>query len=78
MHKELLGLSDHLLLAIAPTATHQHYKGGLYRELSVAHHKDTGEQVTVYEHLFPYPNKRYVRRVHEFNDKGRFRPLVKS
>ena len=53
MHKELIGLSQKLLKTIAPTATHQHYKGGLYRVIGEGIHTETQEELVFYEHVFP-------------------------
>jgi hypothetical protein len=62
MVEGLLGKSDHELRVIAETATHQHYKGGLYRLVGTACDADTGRLVkgkdgaarVLYEHLFPF------------------------
>jgi len=35
-HGRLIGLPDEDLRALAPEATHQHRKGGLYRDLGIA------------------------------------------
>ena len=41
-HEDLLGLSDRDLKLRAGTATHQHYKGGLYRYVGYIRDADTG------------------------------------
>lgn len=43
------------------SATHRHYKGGLYRFLSEARHSETGETMVVYEHLWPHARGLWVR-----------------
>lgn len=45
----------------AALATHQHYKGGLYRIIGQARHSETNEEVVVYEHLYPHPRQLWVR-----------------
>lgn len=35
-------------------ATHQHYKGGLYRVIEIAPHTETGEEMVIYAHLYPH------------------------
>lgn len=42
-------------------ATHQHYKGGLYRVIGTALHSETRERMTVYEHLWPLDRSLWVR-----------------
>lgn len=61
-------------------ATHRHYKGGLYRKLSEGKHSETGEEVVVYEHLYPHERGIWVRPTEMFNghlEDGtrRFTPL---
>jgi hypothetical protein len=87
-HSELLGKSDGELLGIAPEATHQHFKGGLYRYLGVPKDSRTGEaaamngtEMVVYEHLFPYERELWIREYDEFHGtrghEKRFRELKK-
>ncbi|KPC53710.1 hypothetical protein WG78_07700 [Amantichitinum ursilacus] len=62
-------------------ATHQHYKGGLYRELGTATHSETGEAMTVYEHLWPHTRALWVRPAEMFHGdlpdgSPRFRALA--
>lgn len=79
-HSELLGKSDEELLRLAPEATHQHYKGGLYRHIGKARDADTGEYVLgkdgfariSYEHVFPYDREPWLR------DHTDFHGLVKA
>lgn len=57
-------------------ATHRHYKGGLYRVTGIAKHSETGESMTVYEHLWPNPPGLWVRPTAMFNERlpdGRLR-----
>lgn len=54
MHKELIGLSNALLKRIAPRATHQHYKGGLYLYLGKEWDIRTQMYMVGYEHIFPH------------------------
>ena len=43
------------------TATHRHYKGGLYRALGITKHTETAELLMAYEHLWPREVALYVR-----------------
>lgn len=72
---ELLVLSDRDLALHAGAATHQHYKGGLYRLLGVPRDADTGDallngqrldQRVAYEHLWPNDKGLWVRDLTEF------------
>lgn len=80
--KHLLKLTDSQLLELAPEATHQHKKGGLYRFMGLVRDADTGglalhqsgDVLVVYEHLYPHEQGFWLRRSDEFND-GRFRRL---
>ncbi|HTJ97929.1 MAG TPA: DUF1653 domain-containing protein [Rhodocyclaceae bacterium] len=61
-------------------ATHEHYKGGLYRVVGTARHSETEELMTVYEQLWPKERSMWVRPFEMFNgllEDGtiRFRPL---
>lgn len=61
-------------------ATHRHYKGGLYRFLSAARHSETGENMVVYEHLWPHARGLWVRPAELFygvlaDGRARFQPL---
>lgn len=61
-------------------ASHEHYKGGLYRVIGAAMHSETLESVIVYEQLWPKERSLWVRPAAMFNevfDDGtrRFRPL---
>ncbi len=48
-------------------ATHQHYKGGLYRVIGTAQHSETLELLTLYEHLWPHPPGLWVRPAEMFH-----------
>lgn len=73
-HSELLGKSDSELLAIAPEATHQHFKGGLYRFLGRIRDSETGQYLIgkdgnpreCYLHIFPYFQEPWLRDNTEF------------
>lgn len=61
----------------------RHYKGGLYRFIAEATHTETGEQVVVYEHLWPNPHGVYVRPAEMFfgnadNGAKRFIELIEK
>lgn len=61
-------------------ATHQHYKGGLYRVVGVARHSETEEFLMVYEQLWPNERSLWVRPAAMFDDvlengTRRFKPL---
>lgn len=75
IHSRLIGKSDEELRELAPHATHQHYKGGLYRLIGFGKHTETGEELAFYEHLYPYNQAYYARPYEMFNDNARFRPL---
>ena len=75
-------LSDHALRLQCGAATHQHFKGGLYRMLGPAMDASTGAQLVVggepqgaYEHLYPHERQVWVRSQVELDDPTRFRPL---
>lgn len=42
-------------------ATHRHYKGGLYRVISIGPHTETNEEMVIYVHLFPHQVRVYPR-----------------
>jgi hypothetical protein len=73
-HAELLGLSDRDLRLRAGDATHQHYKGGLYRMVGKARDADTGEPLLgkdgqpriLYEHCYPHKREFWVRDASDF------------
>lgn len=67
-HTRLLYLRNGELRLIAGTATHQHYKGGLYRLLGPIRDADTGEFTgkVAYEHLYPYAQEIWQRDTSEF------------
>lgn len=75
-HSELVGLSDHRLRVLAPDATHQHFKGGLYRYLGPAMDADTGKQMrnihaeplVAYMHCYPHERQVWLRSEREWND----------
>ncbi len=82
LHTELLHFTDQDLKEMAPEATHQHKKGGLYRLLGPARSSETGKiarddhcrALVAYEHLLPYKREIWLRPSSEFFD-GRFREL---
>lgn len=76
---DMVGMSDADLLALAPTATHQHFKGGLYQLIGPAMDADTGKQLETpnewlaeqdkyvgYLHLYPHERQLWIRREKEF------------
>lgn len=79
-HGRLIGLDDDALRAMAPEATHQHRKGGLYRDLGPAVDADTREVVrnargTEYRgwlHVHPHAQSLLLRPIDE---DDRFRPI---
>jgi hypothetical protein len=74
-HSELVGLSDNRLRVLAPDATHQHFKGGLYRFLGKAMGSDTGRQMrnehgellVAYMHCYPYEKQVWLRPESEWS-----------
>lgn len=87
-HSELVGLPDARLLELAPAATHQHFKGGLYQLLSVSHFdSETGEEVRaadgssmiLYRHVFPHAVQIWRRPASEFyGEKDHGRPRFRE
>jgi hypothetical protein len=43
------------------SATHRHYKGGLYKVLRIGAHTETKEELVVYEHLWPHKRSTWIR-----------------
>ncbi len=88
--QHLIGLSDRDLLLRAGAATHQHYKGGLYRLVGVVKNADTGDFIlggdgqprVLYEHVHPHSREYWLRDYDEFfgdhDGHPRFRPLGKG
>jgi hypothetical protein len=77
--EDLVGLPDRALLMRAGNATHQHYKGGLYKLLGPVRDADTGKAVpaselgrsggrVVYEHLYPHTREFWIRDRFEFEE----------
>jgi hypothetical protein len=64
---------------IAGDATHQHYKGGLYRLLGPHRDSETGEEVKapdgsawlIYEHVYPHKRELWRRPASEFYEDVR-------
>lgn len=75
-HEDLVGLSDEELLALAPEATHQHFKGGLYMLLGGLKDADTGDYVRMddglprvaYLHVYPHKREVWMRKRGEYAD----------
>jgi hypothetical protein len=73
-HEALRGLDDERLRILAPDATHQHFKGGLYRHLGDARDADTGNFILgkdglprqAYIHCYPYERQIWLRDSSEF------------
>lgn len=79
-HTALLGKTDAELLVLAPEATHQHYKGGLYQFVGDGIHTETEEPLTGYWHVHPYDRRFYARPLEMFHGEHkdelpRFRKL---
>lgn len=80
-HGRLIGLDDAELRALAPEATHQHAKGGLYRDLGIPVHSDdrlphadsSGRPLRGWLHVHPHAVQLILRPVEE---DGKFRPLA--
>ena len=71
-HEKLLGQHPVSLKAFAKSATHQHYKGGLYRDLGIALDADTKEPLKDergpmrgWLHVYPYEESLILRAVSE-------------
>jgi len=72
-HTDLIGLTSQQLLELAPTATHQHAKGGLYQDLGPiisAETKDIlldsqGNKLRAWLHVFPYQPQVFARSIDE-------------
>lgn len=78
-HSSLLGKTSRELLMICSDATHQHYKGGLYRLLGPHRDSETGEEVKapdgsallIYEHCYPHQRELWRRPASEFYEDVR-------
>lgn len=77
-HEQLVGLSDRDLRLRAGDATHQHYKGGLYRLLGpikdsvtgdALRYRSSGEAILVYEHVYPHARELWARGEKEFHSR---------
>ena len=75
-HGKLLGLGVRELRSMAGAATHQHFKGGLYRLIGPITDTETGKLLRMpesmlvawsYEHIFPHERKLFVRSELEFS-----------
>jgi hypothetical protein len=73
-HSELIGMKDQRLRVLAPDATHQHFKGGLYRFIGTAMDAESGEPLigkdglprVAYIHCYPYPKQLWIRDYSEW------------
>lgn len=73
LHSELIGLDHETLRSKAPTATHQHAKGGLYRFLGPLMDSETkkiavdknGDELDAWLHVFPYTPQVWARPASE-------------
>lgn len=80
LHGRLVGMSDEALKALAPEATHQHRKGGLYRDMGIIRDADTrlalcnaeGVELRGWLHVHPHEVGLLARATDE---DDRFRPL---
>ena len=73
-HEALVGRPIHELKTLNSKATHQHRKGGLYRDLGIAQDCDTKEPyedqrgvLRAWQHVYPYEQKVILRPVSEDN-----------
>jgi hypothetical protein len=81
-HGRLLGLPDDELIRLAPEATHQHAKGGLYRSLGPIVNGETklpmvgedGLELRAWLHVHPHQTTVYARGVDE---DAKYRPIGK-
>lgn len=69
--------------ALHHLATHQHYKGGLYRYRFDFKHSETGETMVAYRHLWPHEPGNWGRPKEMFHGnledgRVRFQPIVKE
>ncbi len=72
-HGKLVGLPFDELRKLAPTATHQHRKGGLYIDLGIPQDTETGEAFSDKEgrerrawlHVYPHDRAVYLRPTSE-------------
>ena len=71
-HEKLVGLLPADLRQMAPDATHQHRKGGLYRDLGIPIDSDTKEPYADHrgllragQHVYPYEIQVILRPVSE-------------
>lgn len=79
-HGRLLGLSDEHLRSLAPGATHQHRRGGLYRDLGIPVLAEGRTRLTdprgmayrAWQHLHPHEEQVMLRPIDE---DDRFRRL---
>jgi len=82
-HGRLLGLTDAELRCLAPEATHQHRKGGLYRDLGPAIDPRSGQPMCDradvplrgWLHIHPHAQQLFLRREYETE---KFRPIAVS
>lgn len=71
---DLVGLSDYDLRMRAGDATHQHFKGGLYRYVGTVRDADTGQAILgkdgqpriIYEHCYPHLRQSWIRDYSEW------------
>jgi len=71
-HEKLIGKSHRELKDLAPEATHQHRKGGLYRDLGIAQdaetkqaYKDPRGPLRAWLHVHPYEESILLRPASE-------------
>lgn len=71
-HEKLVGKSHEKLRALAPNATHQHRKGGLYRDLGIANDAETKQPyedprgpLRAWLHVHPYEESVLLRPASE-------------
>jgi hypothetical protein len=72
-HEKLVGKTNEELRALAPQATHQHKKGGLYKDMGIAIDTETnktsvnsrGIPERAWLHVYPYQKKVMLRGIDE-------------
>lgn len=71
-HEKLVGLPHEELRKMAPEATHQHRKGGLYRDLGIPVDSETKESYSdsrgvlrAWQHIHPHPVQVILRPASE-------------
>ena len=56
---------------------YQHRYGGLYEVLSTSKHTETGEDLVIYEHIYPFESSIWARPASMWTP-DRFRPITED